>query len=112
MGLSAGDLNRRIMLRRKAIGYDEHNQPVEGWEDVGPLSASWRRATANERLASAQVTATVTDIFEIRYTARTKIVDPVWELQFKGRAYDIVEVTEIGFHEGLLIRASARVDAP
>ena len=110
MGLASGDLNRRVMLRRSSVRYDEHNQPVPVRQEIGPVAASWRRATANERLASGQISAQVTDIFELRYSRRSKAADPTWELVFQSRIYDIVEVTEIGFHEGILIRASARVN--
>lgn len=109
MGFAAGDLNRRVTLRQKVTTFDQHNQPVTNWQSVGPISASWRRATANERLAGAQISAAVTDIFELRLTDRTKVTDPTWELVFKQQTYDIVEVTEIGFREGILIRAAARV---
>ncbi|MET3925554.1 phage head closure protein [Devosia sp. 2618] len=112
MGVSAGKLDRRIVLRRPSLTRDAQNRPITTWDTVGPVWASWRRATANERLASAQVTAQVTDIFEVHWSSRVKDIDPSCEVEFRGTVYDLVEATEIGYREGMLIRANARVDQP
>lgn len=93
-----------------AVSYDDHNQPIKTWQKVAEAWASWRRATANERLASGQVSAQVTDVFEVLWTEVLEQVDARHELEFKGLRYDIVEATEIGYREGVTIRASAKAD--
>jgi SPP1 family predicted phage head-tail adaptor len=102
--------DRRITLRRFSVTYDSHNQPTEAWTDVDTVWASWRRASANEQLASMQVGAMVTDIFEIRWSSTVEDINPKDRLTYAGREYDISEVTEIGRRDGLLIRATARAD--
>lgn len=109
-GLDAGTLDRRIILRRFTIAYDQWNQPTEAWADLASVRSSWRRATASEQLTSLQVGAMVTDIFEIRWSPTVEDVNPKDRLTYAGRDYDISEVTEIGRRDGLLIRATARVD--
>jgi SPP1 family predicted phage head-tail adaptor len=110
MAPTAGSRNRRITIERHGITYDEWNRPIEGWIEYGNAWASWRRATANEQLASSQVGAQVTDVFEILWSPKMAAIDPKDRLIYAGRVYDIAEVTESGTREGLLIRASARVD--
>lgn len=104
--LDAGRLDRRIVLRRYSVAFDDNNQPVITYTAMPQRSASWRRATANERVADAQVT----DIFETRWASTIADLNPKDRLTYAGKDYDISEVTEIGRREGLLIRASARVD--
>jgi SPP1 family predicted phage head-tail adaptor len=110
LGLDAGTLDRRISIERPTVTYDAKNRPVTGWALVKSVRASWRRATANERLAAAQTSAQVTDVFEVRWSSTMASIDPKCRLLFEGRTYDISEVTPIGRRQGLLIRAAARAD--
>ncbi|MFP5432846.1 MAG: head-tail adaptor protein [Alphaproteobacteria bacterium] len=68
MGMAAGRLDRRIELLVHGISYDGHNQPIAAWSMLATVSASVRRATVRERLASGQVGAQATEIFEIRWS--------------------------------------------
>lgn len=106
----AGERNRRIRIERYSLTRDEWNRPVEAWTELATVWASWRRATANERLASGQVGAQVTDIFECLWSPIVAEIDPKDRLLYAGRYYDIAEATEVGTREGMLIRASARSD--
>lgn len=109
--MRAGKLDRRITLQQLTQGVDGYNRPTADWLTLATRWASWRRATANEQLAGGQVNAQVTDIFEIRYDSTVAALSPKDRLTYGSRTYDIVEVTEIGRREGLLIRAVARADA-
>lgn len=108
--MRAGDLGRRISLERYSLARDQFNQPLPTWTQFARVWASWRRASANERLAAAQVSALVSDVFEIRWSSGVADLNPKDRLSFNSRVYNIAEVTEIGRREGLLIRASARAD--
>jgi SPP1 family predicted phage head-tail adaptor len=110
VGLDAGTLDRRIIVERPETTNDSYNRPQTVWTLVKSVRASWRRATANERMSAAQVGAQVTDVFEVRWSSTMAAVDPKCRLRFEGRIYDISEVTPIGRRNGLLIRASARAD--
>lgn len=91
---------------------DGKNRPVQAWVPVGePRAASWHRASSNEWLAAAQISAQVTDVFEIRWTDDLNFTDPKDRLVYDGSVYDVVEEPEIGRREGLLIRANAHVDS-
>ncbi len=110
MASTAGERDRRLTILRRTLTYDAHYQPTETFVQLSEVWASWRRATANERIAAGQVSADVTDIFEILWSPALAALDATHRLRFAGRDYDVTEVTEIGFHEGLLIRAAARAD--
>lgn len=109
--LNAGDLDRRIILQRYGIARNADNEPVETWTpDASPVWASWRRASARETLASAEINATATDVFEIRYSSAVSTINPKDRLSYQGQVYDIQAVAEIGRREGLRIDASRRTD--
>src|SRR5690606_11850729 len=93
VGLDAGTLDRRIIIERPEVIYDGFNRPQTSWTLVRSVRASWRRATANERLAAAQTAAQVTDIFEVRWSPTVVSIDPKCRLLFEDRTYDISEVT-------------------
>jgi SPP1 family predicted phage head-tail adaptor len=109
--LAAGKLDRRIALERATAVQDSTGQAVETWSPLATVWASWRRASARETLAAAEVAAAVTDVFEIRWSTRVRDVSPEDRLTYEDRLYAIVEVTEIGRREGLRIAATTRVDA-
>ena len=105
--MRAGDLDREIDIERYSLTRGPQNQPIEAWTSVGgSRPASWRRASARESLASAQVGATVTDIFEIRWDDDFAEGDPKDRLVYDGKTYDITSIEEIGRREGLRINAT------
>lgn len=110
-GLRAGDLNRRISLQRFSHAVDPASgERVKTWATIETVWASRRRASARETLASAELAAVVSDIFEIRWAVAWSDLNPKDRLVFEGRAYEIASVDEIGRREGLRIGAVARAD--
>lgn len=103
-------LDRRIRIERNTPVQDEYGQETENWSELVTLHASWRRASTKETLASAEVSATASDVFEIRWSPAWSSVNPRDRLVFDGRVYDISAVTEIGRREGLRINALARTE--
>jgi SPP1 family predicted phage head-tail adaptor len=105
------NLDRKITLQQRTVAQDDTGQEIETWSDLVTIAASWRRASARETLASAEVQATASDVFVIRYSAKVASSDPSnRRLVYEGRTYDISEVTEIGRREGLRIGALVRTD--
>lgn len=74
------------------------------------LSASWRRASAREVLAAAEIQATVRDVFVVRWSTATATITPEDRLVYEGREYNLAEATEIGRREGMMLRGSARAE--
>lgn len=76
--IRAGDLNRRVVIQRRAAEQDSLGQPVEAWEDVAPVWASMLFVTGKEyALASGEVSRAEVSI-RVRWrtdlTARMRIV--------------------------------------
>jgi SPP1 family predicted phage head-tail adaptor len=108
--LNAGKLDRRITLERYGISYNSDNEPIEGYTAIATVWASWRRASAREQLAAAEIQATVTDVFIVRWSTTTATATPMDRLLYNGRTYNIAEATEIGRREGMMLRGSARAE--
>lgn len=103
-------LDRRITLLRYGITYDDDLNPVEGFTAFATVWASWRRASARETLAGAEVNAAATDVFEIRYSSAVADLNPKDRLSYQGDIYDIQATAEIGRRVGIRIDASRRAD--
>lgn len=109
--MKAGDLDRRItILRAVKVTDPASGQEVETWIDLATIWASWRRATAREQLAAAEISAEVTDVFRIRWSSVTRSITPEDRVLYNGREYNLVEATEIGRHEGMMLRGNARAE--
>lgn len=108
--MKAAALDRRITLRRATMTQDALGQDIETWADLATVWASRRRASARETLAAAEVSAAITDVFEIRWDSAWGDLSPTDRLISDGRDYDIVSVDEIGRREGLRIAAVTRAE--
>lgn len=109
--IKAGDLDRRVTIRRATTTIDPGSgQQIEAWVDLMTLSASWRRASAREVLAAAEIQAIVTDVFVVRWSATTATITPEDRLVYQGREYNLAEATEMGRREGMMLRGSARAE--
>lgn len=106
----AGKLDRRIFIDRPTVTQNTLGEEITVWVQAARVWASWRRASARETLAGAEIAATVSDIFEIRYSSQVADVEPKWRLTYEGTEYDIETVDEIGRRVGLRIGAVARSD--
>jgi SPP1 family predicted phage head-tail adaptor len=106
----AGKLDRRVVLQRASFVRDATGQPIASWSTIATVWASWRRASARETLAAAEVAATVTDVFEIRWSSDVADLNPKDRLSYDARTYDIAAVDEIDRRVGLRITAAARRD--
>jgi SPP1 family predicted phage head-tail adaptor len=106
----AGPLDRRIALRRSTKTQDATGQEIETWSTLATVWASRRRASSRETLAAAEVSAAITDVFEIRYDSSWGDISPLDRVEFEGRDYDIASVDEIGRREGFRIAAVARAE--
>lgn len=106
----AGKLDRRITLRRATKVQDSLGQEGQTWSDLATVWASRRRASSRETLAAAEISAAITDVFEIRYDSLWSDLSPLDQVVFDDRSYDIASVEEIGRREGLRIAAVARAE--
>lgn len=107
MDFKAGKLDQRVTLQRATTTANAYGEQVPSWADLDTVWASWRRATARETLAAAELSAVVSDVFEVRLSSTIATLGPKDRIIWDGRTYDIAEVTPIGRY-GFRIGAVAR----
>lgn len=101
--------DREITIERATASQDPGTgEDIQSWATLATVWASRRRASARETLAAAEISAEVSDVFEIRYDSAWSDLSPKDRLVFEGRTYGIATVDEIGRREGLRIGATAR----
>lgn len=107
----AGNLDRRITLRRRTLSTDTvTGLPVETWSDFATVWSSWRRASAREILAAAEIGAQATDVFEVRWSSLSATITPLDRLLYQGREYNISDAREIGRRVGIRLTGTARAE--
>jgi SPP1 family predicted phage head-tail adaptor len=111
MGLPAGRLDRRITLQRFAATIDPASgEQVKMWSDIGTRWASKRDVSDSERVASAEIAATIGTRFVVHWERLLADLNPLDRLVCEGRTYSIVAVKEIDRRVGLEISALARAE--
>ncbi len=107
MGFAAAKLDQRVTLQRAGKVTDALGGQTLTWSDIATVWGSWRRASARETLAAAELSASVSDVFEVRLSPALADLGPTDRLLWNARTYDIVEVTPLDRY-GLRIAAVAR----
>lgn len=108
--MEAGKLDRRITLQRYGITYNADNEPIEGFADLATVWASVQYASDGEKIRAAEVGATISIRFQIRYSSTVAGINPKDRVIYDGKTFDISGVKELGRREGLEISAAAAAD--
>lgn len=108
--MEAGKLDRRITLQPRLMTKNGFNEDVETWPDGLEVWSSYEPVKDGERLRAAEVAASITARFQIRWSPDVAGLSEVDRLAFDGRSFDIVAVKEIGRREGMEISATARAE--
>lgn len=109
--MKAGKLDRRILIEKKAVVQNDLGEEVETWTTLATVWGSKQDISDGERVAAAEVSATITTRFRIRYSSAVAVVNPGdHRLSYDGKIWDIWGVKEIGRREGLELTAAARAE--
>jgi len=108
--MQAGQIDRRITIQRATVAQDATGQEVSSWSNLATVWAGKQDVSDTERIASAEVQATITTRFQIRWSSAVADVNPKDRLIYAGKTYDISAVKEICRREGLELSAAARAD--
>jgi SPP1 family predicted phage head-tail adaptor len=103
-------LDRRITIERYGVTYNDDNEPTEAWAALATVSASVQYASDGEKVRAAEVGATISVRFQIRYDSTWADVNPKDRVIYEGKTFDIIGVKELGRREGLEISAAAAAD--
>lgn len=104
--MRAGKLDRRITIERYSTIRNSNNEPEEVWATVGERWASKNDISDSEKVRAAEVGATVTTRFQVRWDSLTLTLTASDRIVCEGKTYDIVGTKEIGRREGIEISAS------
>lgn len=107
MVMQAGKLDRRIVIERFTATTDPFGGEVQTWAPLATVWAQYLPGPGGERWRSSEVAAVTECRFIIRNWPAVTVKDRVI---YKGRAYDIVDVAEIGRGVGQEISAKGRAD--
>lgn len=108
--MKAGALDSRITIQRATMVENSVGELVPTWSTIATLPASKVDIPDGERWRAAEVSATVTTRFQIRWNAITATLSPKDRIVCDGRTYDVHHVKELGRRVGLEVTASARAE--
>jgi SPP1 family predicted phage head-tail adaptor len=108
--MRAGQLDRLITLFDGTQGEDALGAPVSSAVNRGAVWASVMPIRDSERVQAGQVLASKSSRFQVRYSALTASINPLWSIVFDGDTYEVDATKEIGRRKGIEITATARAD--
>lgn len=108
--MRAGSLDRKITIQRATFSPNAAGEDVPAWADLVTVRASKTDIPDGERWRAAEVAATITTRFQVRWNALTASVTPKDRIICDGRAFDISHVKELPRQVGLELTARARAE--
>lgn len=114
--MRSGNRNWPIAIQRAMTVQDEASgEEVETWATIATPWAEKSYRTAKEGMTAGGVQAMRVVRFEILWSDQVRDVSPLDRIEFPvgtGVIFDIHEVNDIGFNEGIEIFAIARAETP
>jgi head-tail adaptor len=111
--MRAGKLDRRVRIERATTSQNDFGTPVPTWALLTEVSANIDAGAGSEQRLAMETTADQRRTFKIRWMAGLAVTDRIVYRDYEGgpqRAWDILDIAEIGRREGLLVTAIARQD--
>jgi len=103
--MRAGELDRRVLIQRRAPLRNEHGEEIAGWVDIATVWAKVERVSGGEEFKAEQRSNRQQVRITIRYRPG---IDPTMRAVYDGETYDIEDVGELGRRDGLVLTAYAR----
>ena len=103
--MQAGKLDRKIVIQTLTETQDDYGGVVESWSELATVWARFIPGGGNESFVAQAVYAEAQGRFHIRWRSD---VTTKHRIQWDGKDWDILAVSEIGRREGLEIIVKAR----
>lgn len=101
--LNSGTFDRRVALLSPGVAVSATGQRATTWTLAATVWASWRDADSREAQTAGAQTGTLSGVAIVRY--RTDVTLG-WRLEYRGRRYEVVSVSEVGRREALKLGLS------
>lgn len=101
--MRAGALDRIITVERSSEELNDLRQVVEAWAPLASLRAQLVQTSTAEFIKAFGASTEAVVVFRTRFLAGVTLADRV---SYEGRAFNIVEVKEIGRRDGLELRCT------
>lgn len=111
--MRAGTLDRILTIERKSTTTDAFGGEVETWAPIAGLEdipASVEEIPDGEVWRAAEVQATVTTRFVIRWSPAAAGVTPLDRVKYAGKTFDINRTKELQRRKGVELTAAARAE--
>ena len=109
MPICASVFNRRIEIFRLELSAPNAlNERVPVLVSVGKVWAGVNNRSAVERVRASRPEGSVSDVFTVRYTARTAAITAAYVIRYQGQDYNLSPPVEIGMREAFDILGEAR----
>jgi SPP1 family predicted phage head-tail adaptor len=116
--MKGGKLDRRITIQRRTVTQDNAGEPIETWTDLSVRRpASVAPLTGSERLVGENIIAKEQVQFRIRWSTVVadlspldRIIYPSSDSPNESHIYDIIQASEVGRREEIMIMAVRDAD--
>src|SRR4030095_3505574 len=113
-----GRLDRRITIQRRSVAQDNSGEPIESWTNLSARrAASVAPLTGSERLVGENIVAKEQVEFRTRWSTviadlspLDRIIYPSSDSPEDSYVYDIIQASEVGRREMMLIIAVREAD--
>ena len=102
----AGNLDRRIILKRRTVEKDRYGAEIEAWTEYADTRGERVTNSARDFLRAEGEGSETAAVFRVRWRPDVSLED---QASVDGRDFDIVEIVEIGRKRGLELRCRERL---
>lgn len=94
MSISAGRLNRRIVIERATETANDYGEAIQTWGEYATLWAERRDVSDGEMIAAGELGAYLAARFTVRRSSVTEAITPRDRLRHEGAVWNIQAVRE------------------
>jgi len=110
--MRAGVLDRRITLQSRTVTQSDSGEEVVTWVDLATVWAQKVENRGAERFVAQQLVGKAVKTFRFRWSDAVEDVTVKDQLVHDGRSFDILDVREIGYREGIEVDVTGPNEEP
>jgi SPP1 family predicted phage head-tail adaptor len=84
--------SNKIVIQRKTTTYNEYNEPIDSWSDLGWFWAKVTTTGGGAFYAAQKLNETMSCLFTVRYTSLIDVMDRV---VFGGKTFEILALNDV-----------------